>query len=121
MKFTKEMIEIKKTHFSFPKNKWVNYWRHNVPLNDEEKLCVDFVRKTNNRGYRMIIRRMNRKVYTWNNGWLKVFNWMTSTRWIQPNGTVELIDDKKNNAAQADGSDLEDGSEYLPIIWEALQ
>ena len=115
------MIETDKTHFQFPRNKWVNYWRHSIPLNDEEKLCVDFVRKSSSRGYRMNIRRMGRNRFLWDNGWLKVFKWMTSARWIRPDGTAEMIDDKKNNAAQADGSALENGSEYLPIIWEALQ
>ena len=121
MKFTKDMIETTETHFQFPRNRWVHYWRHVVKLDDGDKLCVDFVRKVNVRGWRMNIRRISRRTSTWNNGWPTVFKWMTSARWIRPDGIVELIDDKKNNDHQQDGSKLEDGSEYVRIIWEALQ
>jgi len=121
MRFTKAMIETDKTHFCFRKN-GPQYWRHHVMnWSDDEKLAVDFVRKPYKRGWRMNIRRLNRAVYTWNNGWPVRWDWQTAACWVSPEGKVTDINDKRNNDKQKDGSELEDWRDYIESVWEALQ
>lgn len=122
MRFTRDMITKPNLHFCF--NKWTDYWRHHLKdWSETESVSYDFVKKGNQRGYRVNIRVIRKGRATWTTfgkGVRFKQHETTSTCWIRPDGVPEDIQESKNNKQQKYAGEMDDWRPYMQALYEKL-